>query len=395
MGQLLKAAKGEINITNFEGRIRLRWSYEGQRYSLNLPYPYCHENMHHATVKVAEIKLDMLKCSFDTTLVKYKPPKAKKRTPTLPQNVVKSDIIYIGELVGKFNIWVAQIRNINIDHSFDYLYTRKLLEKWNGDKIESLPAKMAAEVWADTTYNRRLNYLRSFLDWVLASGSISVNPLTHVSKRRGSKKDKTERRKPLTIDEIAQILDAIKSDKYCPNASRFKHSFYYPFLKYIYNTGVRNAEAIGLRVKHLNFEEKQIEVSEAFPRTVKGSNHAARIRMETKTGKTRYLPMTEELYELLLPLSVNKDADTFVFLSPKELSINDQMFERRILKPVMVKLGLGNRDLYTARPSFGTRAVQQGMAVTDVAYLMGHSTIQTTIRNYVGVQKKAIKLPRM
>jgi len=57
MGQKLKAPKGEISVTNCQGRIRLRWRYAGERYSLNLPFAYEPENMYYAAVKVTEIKL--------------------------------------------------------------------------------------------------------------------------------------------------------------------------------------------------------------------------------------------------------------------------------------------------------------------------------------------------
>lgn len=73
MGQKSKTPKGEISISNFEGRLRLRWRYAGERYSLNLPYAYLPENLHHGTVKATEIKLDILKGCFDITLYKYKP----------------------------------------------------------------------------------------------------------------------------------------------------------------------------------------------------------------------------------------------------------------------------------------------------------------------------------
>jgi integrase len=62
---------------------------------------------------------------------------------------------------------------------------------------------------------------------------------------------------------------------------------------------------------------------------------------------------------------------------------------------VLIKLGIGDRDLYVARHSFGTRAVQQGMPLTDVAYLMGHTTIETASRNYVDVGKPAVSLPNI
>lgn len=166
-------------------------------------------------------------------------------------------------------------------------------------------------------------------------------------------------------------------------------------MKFIFLTGVRNAEAIGLRVKRIDFNQGHIEISETLARTNKGTCNAARISKGTKTGNIRYIPLNEELSKLLLPLTAGKDDESFVFISPRGFAIDDRMLKRRIIKPVMMALGIGDRDLYAARHSFGTRAVQQGLPITDVAYLMGHSTIETTIRNYVAVQKKAIALPQM
>jgi integrase len=71
------------------------------------------------------------------------------------------------------------------------------------------------------------------------------------------------------------------------------------------------------------------------------------------------------------------------------------MLQRRVLKPVLTNLGLDDRDLYAARHSFGTRAAQQGMAVTDIAYLMGHTTVDTTIKNYISIEPRAVVLPKI
>ena len=107
----------------------------------------------------------------------------------------------------------------------------------------------------------------------------------------------------------------------------------------------------------------------------------------------RYLPINNDLKELLEPMITGKSDNEFVFLSPKGLSINDHMLGRRIVKPVLKKMKIGDRDLYAARHSFGTRAAQQGMAITDIAYLMGHSNIETTMRNYIHTEKAALTLP--
>jgi len=56
----------------------------------------------------------------------------------------------------------------------------------------------------------------------------------------------SSKRKPFTEGEISKILEVFKKDTFTPKGSSFKHSQYYPFIYFIFKTGVRNAEAIGL-----------------------------------------------------------------------------------------------------------------------------------------------------
>jgi integrase len=398
MGQKSKNSKGEISISNFQGRIRLRWRYAGERYSLNLPYAYLPENLHHGTVKVTEIKLDILKGCFDSTLEKYKPV-AIVKPETFKQVEVSATIkktqspILLHDLVAQFNDWCINIRNVDVENSIDYLYTRRLLEKWVNVPIDQVAQKLNSENWAVTTYNRRLGYLNTFFLWLVNKRVIDLNPLQDVCRKREKKRKKNPRRIPLEESEILTFLEAIKNNTYCHPSSAIKHSYYYPFLSFIFYTGVRNAEAIGLRVRHVDFDSKTVEISEAFARTVKGTNHAARIQKGTKMENVRYLPLTDQLFSLLEYQLNGKAPDEFVFPSPTGLCIDDKMLQRRVIKPVLKELGFNDRDLYAARHSFGTRAVQQGMPLTDVAYLMGHSTIETASRNYVHIGRPASALP--
>lgn len=393
-----KTTKGEIGIENFRGRIRLRWRHLGERFTLSLPYSYLPENLHHGTVKATEIKLDILKGCFDPTLEKYKPapivkPEALKPVE-IPANIEKTQSpTLLHNLVTHFNDWCINIRNVDVENSIDYLYTRRLLEKWVNVPIDQVAQKLNGENWAVTTYNRRLGYLTTFFTWLVSKKVVDLNPLQDVCRKREKKRKKNPRRIPLEEGEILIFLDTIKNNTYCHHCSAIKHSYYYPFLTFIFHTGVRNAEAIGLRVRHIDFENKQVEFSEAFARTVKGTNHASRIQKGTKMENVRYLPLTDELFTLLEYQLNGKTPDEFVFPSPTGLCVDDKMLQRRIIKPVLKKLGFWERDLYAARHSFGTRAIQQGMALTEVAYLMGHSTIETASRNYVHVGKPATILP--
>lgn len=168
MGQKPKTPKGEISITDSEGRIRLRWRYAGERYSLNLPFAYKPENLHLATVKVTEIKLDMLRGCFDTSLTKYEhlssPKPAKAKTGHLEALEKGEKLLFLDELVGKFNEWGKTIRNVDVESSIDYLYIRKWLAKMVKIPVHLIAEKLNKEIWANTTYNRRLSYLNTFFE---------------------------------------------------------------------------------------------------------------------------------------------------------------------------------------------------------------------------------------
>ena len=66
----IKNQKGTVSIENFKNRIRLRWRYQGKRYSLSLG-PYDKINLKAAKKVVLQIELDMDNVHLNHTLVKY------------------------------------------------------------------------------------------------------------------------------------------------------------------------------------------------------------------------------------------------------------------------------------------------------------------------------------
>ena len=87
------------------------------------------------------------------------------------------------------------------------------------------------------------------------------------------RKSTEPKRAPFTNEEISSVLRAFKNDTFTPNKSAFKHSHYYPFIYFLFKTGVRNAEAIGLRVSSIDLQTNQIHIKEAFARSLKGSSY--------------------------------------------------------------------------------------------------------------------------
>ncbi|OIR13151.1 tyrosine recombinase XerD [mine drainage metagenome] len=362
-----KNSKGTISIDKHRNSIRLRWRYQNKRYSISLTY-YSKENLKLARKKAILIESDMLNDTFDFSLNRYK--LSCETLQTIPH---KSFVEYFEE-------WVKFYKQMDCEYNSDYNSTRNIIKKWGEVNSSNILRKLNAEPNSAVTYNRRLSYLKGFVRWLVKRGIWKDDPLEDAAKRKIPKKN-LPTRKPFTLEEIKKVLDAFKFDTYCPKSSATKHSHYYPFIYFMFKTGVRNAEAIGLRVGSIDLPLNQIHIKEVLARTLKNTSSLHRVRKETKNGKERILPLTSDLLEVLLPVIKNKNADDLVFQSPNGLAIDDNNFRSRIFKKILKDLGIDDRVLYACRHTFGSRCIDEGITPVMTAFLMGNNP-ETALRNY-------------
>lgn len=361
-----KNSKGNVSLTNYTGRIRLRWRYQSLRYSINL-LAYTKTNLLAAKKTALQIEQDMADEKFDHSLSRYKGE---------PNNQASSE----KTIVGYFQEWTSDVKQMDCEKHTNYNSLRNMLNKWGKIEQNNILKKLNSEVFCAGTYNRRLTMLKEFVKWLIKKGVWTFNELEDINAKR-VKKIKEEKRKPFTETEITSILTAFKNDSFTPASSSFKHSHYYPFIYFIFKTGVRNAEAIGLRVGSVNIESKLIYIKEVLARSLKGTSAAQRIRKETKNGKERTLPLSADLLTILKPLLESKGNDDLVFQSQTGLSIDDSNFQKRIFKKVLKELRIPERVLYACRHTFGSRCIDSGITPVMTAFLMGNNP-ETALRNY-------------
>ena len=219
----IKNQKGTVSAENYRNRVRLRWRYQGKRYSLNLG-AYTKTNLSASKKIVLQIELDIANGNFDESLVRY----GAKEEKVAPSKTI----------VECFEFWVSHYKQLDCNKNSDYYHLRNTLRKWGELAPKTLPLSLSTEKYCAKTYNERLSMLKAFSEWMLKQGVWSVNPFEGISRRRVKKIQKPERA-PFTEEEIRQILDAIKDDRFCPPSSRYKHSFYYPFIYLLFKTGLR------------------------------------------------------------------------------------------------------------------------------------------------------------
>jgi integrase len=362
----IKKPKGAVSIEKYRGRIRLRWRYQEKRYTIS--HAYMNDvNLLAARKLALQIEQDMVLNLFDLTLFKYTGKK---------EQVIKQP----SDFTSLFEYWVKNFKQMNCEMHTNYNSTRNMIRKWGKVDAGNIVKKFNAETNAPVTYNRRLTILCSFIDWLVEQEHWKTNPLKSVQRKK-VKTVKHSKREPFTQEEIKRILYALANNTFCSRYASTKHSFYFRFMYFLFKTGVRNAEAIGLRVKHVDTDSNVIHIKEVLARTLKSSAGKDRVRKPTKNEKERVLPLTPDLREILIPHMNSKQPDDLVFLSPTGKPIDDHNFRNRIFKKVLQELGIKERVLYACRHTFGSRCIDQGISPVQTAFMLGNNA-ETALKRY-------------
>jgi integrase len=174
----------------------------------------------------------------------------------------------------------------------------------------------------------------------------------------------------LSKGEIQRVLEDL----------RVNEDWYYPIFAVWLGTGLRNAELIGLTWDCVRLEEGELLISKTLRRD--GVYTHKRQWGGTKTGKSRVVPLRDDLVALLMEhqqqmagLGLNT-RDGLVFLTPKTYGhLYDSGLER-VWKRSQRRVGIQPRRLYAQRHSFLSHALAMGNSPADLAAVAGHRTEQ-------------------
>ncbi|MEG4964196.1 MULTISPECIES: site-specific integrase [unclassified Microcoleus] len=265
-----------------------------------------------------------------------------------------------------WDAWVADLdlpAHTKADH---YATLRRQIVKANpcsGDVTWFVQMEVAA-----TTFNKKLGYLKSCGDWAKSEGLILLNPWLKVRNRKGSK----EIIKPFSKEEAATIVAGFEKS----------YPAWAPFAKFLFLSGCRLSETIGLRWSHVNLERGEICICESLTQRKDGNGYE-RVRKSTKTGSVRFLKINSELAKILEQLSAaSKNSEDLVFLNPTGRSHIDANNFRDRWKKVLSAANIPYRRPHIIRHSFASHAIEQGCPLTGVAYLLGHSDTRMVATTY-------------
>lgn len=204
-----------------------------------------------------------------------------------------------------------------------------------------------------TTLNKRINSLRSFYNFLISQEYIEKNPMSPI----------TAPKKPKTIPKYFTEKDL---EKFFGAISKYgKHNYmrdYTTFLTYAL-TGMRKMELANLQVRHINLGNNTITVENG------------------KGNKTRIVPINPPLTDLLfdylmsrMPLQPNDPVfavSTGRGYSPTKIQeLFSKYRELARIDPLLT--------VHSLRHSFASLLLQNGVGLTHISELLGHSCFDST-----------------
>lgn len=162
-------------------------------------------------------------------------------------------------------------------------------------------------------------------------------------------------------EELMKLIDGVQN---------LKHR---TILMLLYSTGMRVSEIANCRMADIDSKTMRIKI------------------VQGKGGKDRYTILSEQvLLELRAYYLIYKPKE-YLFNGDKPGKHYTVRSIQHLMQKALIKVGLENRNftIHTLRHSFATHLVDNGTDLHTVKELLGHSSLQTTLR-YMHLSAKRI-----
>jgi site-specific recombinase XerD len=236
------------------------------------------------------------------------------------------------------------------------VYRMSKLLSWIGNRVADSITPQEIEYWlteqADknkwkpATVNRFKALLSLTFRLGMQNGKAAANPARLVRRRR----EDNARIRFLSRDEGKLLRFAIEA-KFPQHIVEFDVAL---------NTGMRRKEQYSLTWECVDFERKLITVA------------------QSKNGEMRHVPMNKTVADALQNLYATSSRRGRIFLSSR--SGDPLLGPRHWFEPVVVDAKLQNFTWHCLRHTFASRLVMAGVDLRTVQQLMGHKTLQMTVR---------------
>lgn len=364
-GRQRKASKGTVQVKNSNDRLQLVFSYAGKRHYISLGLPDTKHNRASAEMRARQIELDIASGNFDSTLAKYKfqsaiaAPSDSGITPSVTPSAREMWEAY------------AQYKAPGLKETTRLYHASfvKLLERLGDTSVlDALTVKAGLEKITTVHQTKRvLMQLNAACGWAVRHGTIPFNPYQGMAKEMPKFRYQTEPKpNAFTEEERDLVLEAFRNHKGTWNGRGYAgkgYAHYAPFVEFLFLTGCRPSEAVGLQWKHVasNFDFVDFEGAVSYC-----CGKKIRVR-GSKNNRERQVPCSDRLKILLQSIKPEScSPDALVFPSPTGQLMNYNNFLNGAWSKVVDPIRRGTTP-YSCRDTFITLQILKRIPESVIA----------------------------
>lgn len=220
-----------------------------------------------------------------------------------------------------------------------------------------------------TSIARKLASLRTFFQFLVREGKLESNPAKQVAT------PKIERKLPnhLSIEDAVRFIETPDINTDLGRRDR-------AIIEFLYATGIRVGELVGINISDVDFREKLVWVTgkRKKQRIVPFGEPALQAVM-------LYLEQTRPVFLAAAPETKRTDA---LFLHRRGERLTTRSVGRMIDKYIAQCADIHNISPHSLRHTFATHLLDQGADLRDIQELLGHARLSTTqIYTQVSMEK--------
>ena len=231
--------------------------------------------------------------------------------------------------------------------------------------IRSWLASLKEQNLGAATINRKISALKSFFKYQVKQQQVALSPMATIISPKKSKR-------------LPQYVEADAMEKLFEGANfspDFTGQTEKLIIEILYQTGIRKAELIGLKITQIDF-------------------YTNSIRVLGKGSKERIIPVSNQLLntikEYIIARSKNFENlhEKNLFLSAKGKKLDPKAVYNLVKKHLSSVTTLQKKSPHILRHSFATQLTNNGAELNAVKELLGHSSLAATqIYTHNSIQK--------
>ena len=221
--------------------------------------------------------------------------------------------------------------------------------------IRSWLAELKQQGMESKSINRKISTLKSFFKYQLRQQTIAVSPMTAIISLKISKR----------LPQFVHKKDIITLLTYIEFPDNWDGKTHHLILQLFYNTGIRQAELVGL---------KEIDISK--------SNST--IKVLGKGNKERIIPVNSQLMNLMQEYMDAKKKlyevydKTFLLVTLSGKKLYPRYVYNAVNKYLSLVTTIDKKSPHVLRHSFATHLMNNGADLNAVKELLGHSSLAAT-----------------